>query len=260
LGTAAAQIAYSLVLVWDGDLTTAEPLLESAHEMTQAPALPVGMRSEDVALIRDYGDIQRANLAWHQGDADRGEQLLREVVHETSLPRFRWSYLQLLAHARSQQGDAAGAHEVDCEAFDLALQLGEEEMVLVAGENIACDLRRLGRLDDAEAQMRWVIPRRLSWGNPDANITVAEDLGAIPSEQGRCREAATLWGAAMAERERRHFPRRATTEQELGGAVEVARAALGETWDHWLERGHVLTVDQALRQTLTGDPESVAGR
>jgi hypothetical protein len=33
----------------------------------------------------------------------------------------------------------------------------------------------------------------------------------------------------------------------------VARAALGETWDHWLERGHVLTVDQALRQTLTGD-------
>jgi hypothetical protein len=121
----------------------------------------------------------------------------------------------------------------------------------MAGAALAYDLKFMGRLEEADALMRSLIPRVLtSAGREDLLIELAEDFGAILAERGRATGAAVLWGAAWAERDRRSLSLHPEQEQQLSHPLALARTALGATWDEWLQRGRELELAQALRQAL----------
>jgi tetratricopeptide (TPR) repeat protein len=248
---AACRAALGRLLTLEGKVEAAQTAVLSAAERLATLTSRTGLRPEDVNLIEWLAQGTRASVAGHLGHLDQGERLLRELTTVAAHPRLRAWNLIRLGHIRRGQGDFDEALELDTEAYELALREAEETLVSMAGAALAYDLKFMGRLEEADALMRSLIPRMLtSAGREDLLIELAEDFGAILAERGRATGAAVLWGAAWAERNRRSLSLHPEQEQQLSHSLALARTALGATWDEWLQRGRELELAQALRQAL----------
>ena len=89
----------------------------------------------------------------------------------------------------------------------------------------------MGRLTEAETEMRTIIPQVLNFNEPHAVIAVAEDYGAILAGLGDSRKAVELLAAADATRARLGIARPPSQEREL--AEPIAKARLGLTEADW---------------------------
>jgi predicted ATPase len=247
---AACHTAYTRMLMSSHDYEAAQQSIDKAHRYLVAPTTRSTLDAEDVALVTWFVANMRVEVAQRRGEVALAERVLRELTDVPAPKRLRVGSLVRLASIRSMQGDWTHACELDSQAYELALRVGEEHLVVWSGQNLACDLRCLGRLEEAEEQMKSVIPRVITCGNPDDLPSAAEDLAAILAERGRSEAAAMLWGAAWAERERSGLPLDDVQGQELAGAIEIARSELDTSWDELVQRGGRVDVRQALMDAL----------
>jgi hypothetical protein len=111
------------------------------------------------------------------------------------------------------------------EALLLAGSLGKALEVLGIQHNMACTLRLMGRVEQAEHQMRPLIPAFLAESDPNLMFD-AEDYAAVLAELGDNERAVLLLGAADAIRERRGTPRDHRQEAEIPDAIAKARDGL----------------------------------
>ncbi len=247
---AAACETIQARLMLDSDIVAAEAATDRAHRKFESGHTDVRVGAEGIARIGRFLAYTRAEVAQERGEFERAEKILREWREAPSSPRDRISDLLRLALLRTEQGDFEAARALDQEAWRLALDFGDEWLAEWAGQNLACDLRMLGRIEAANEQMKQVIPRTIANGNPEDMSTVAEDYAAILADLGRVHEAALLWGAAWAERERASLPTVGMQERLTESAVTRARTALADEWETALERGKQLSVEHAFGAVL----------
>jgi predicted ATPase/class 3 adenylate cyclase len=112
------------------------------------------------------------------------------------------------------------------EAIAVARDCGDTDAVLVYQHNLACSLRLLGRVEDAAQLMSSLVPDVVKMRYPAELTVLAEDYAAIVAELGDHRRAARLLAAADVLRDRLQSPRPAWQEEEIGAAIDKARAAL----------------------------------
>ena len=205
------------------------------------------------ALLRLAGhEDYRGDYAAAQRAAEEAVAIARTIDDDDRLA----SATVELAFVAGDAGDLERCLELDLVATDLYLELGDEIGVLNCRHNVACDLRMLGRLEEAQRQMRDLIPEALRGADRDHYITVAEDYGAVLAELGEHEPAARLLGSADATRERNGDPRTPAQAAEIAGPFAKAREALSpQDWDREYGRGFSMTADEALAEAYTASPD-----
>jgi len=159
-----------------------------------------------------------------------------------------------LSMFEAYEGNLERCLELDTIALGLYEQRGDERRALRLRHNIACTLRELGRVDEAERQMRYQMPQHLQVADPTGLIVIAEDYGAVLAELGRHTDAARLLGLADATRERNGTPRPPSQENEIREPFTRARAALApDIWEREYQLGRNMTVDDALAENAGAD-------
>ncbi len=148
------------------------------------------------------------------------------------------------------------AYELDLEALAIARELRDPKGVIIYQHTLACDLRLLGRVDEAEPLMRSLIPEVLRLKEPGETVVLAEDYGAVLAELGAYQQAVRLLGAADAMRDRLRTPRVQWQADELAEPFAKARAALTtQAWDDAHEAGRNTSVEDAIAEAhAMGEP------
>jgi hypothetical protein len=146
-----------------------------------------------------------------------------------------------------------GHHEesltLDAQALAIARELGDPIGAVTAEHNMACTLREMGRVIDAQQQMRSLVPRSLEVAGPGALTALAEDYAAILAELGDHSSAVRLLGAADAMRERLGSPRHHVQAAEIADPIAKTRDGLSEpTWNQAYQAGRASTIEAALRE------------
>jgi tetratricopeptide (TPR) repeat protein len=159
-----------------------------------------------------------------------------------------------LGHVEYQTGNPQRRVELERAALKIFEDLGHDYGAVTTRHNLACSLRLLGRLQEAEQQMRDVIPQILRMGG--AGPWLAEDYAALLADLGSYEAAARLIGAADAFRERSGVPRDRDQEAEYRGAFANSREALPpDTWDCEYDRGSAMSVEAAVLEALAARQE-----
>jgi predicted ATPase/class 3 adenylate cyclase len=136
---------------------------------------------------------------------------------------------------------------LDSESLAIARQIGNIRFQLRAQHNIACTMREMGRVEEAQQQMHAVIPAILRLNDPLEVATLAEDYAAILAELGDHARAVLLFGAADAMRERLALPRNPWQDAEIAEPAAKSRTALTAVeWDDAYQTGRNTTVEDAL--------------
>ena len=138
-------------------------------------------------------------------------------------------------------------------AIDAHQEAGSELAVLHDRQNMACTLRMMGRLEDADELLWQQIPRLVQFADPNWLIGFAEDYGAVLAELGDSKLATRLLGSADAMRERRGTPRSPVQEAEISPAFDTARASLTpEAWSREYRWGVRRPVEDSLTYAYSG--------
>jgi predicted ATPase/class 3 adenylate cyclase len=126
---------------------------------------------------------------------------------------------------------------------------------LVVQHNIACELRWLGRVEEAKGLMRRLIPQFLEANTPATIVFHAEDYAAVLADLGDHRRAVRLLGAADAMRQRLGTPRSPSQQAQIGDSIAKTHAALStDEWNETYQAGRNTAVEDALREALAADP------
>ena len=157
--------------------------------------------------------------------------------------------LGYVAAFEASEHDDTRSLELDSEALALARDLGDSGAELAYQHNIACTLRMLGRVEEADDQMRALIPRALRDSEPAELAYFAEDYAAVCAELGRHELALRLLGAAEAWRAELGTPRPSWQDAEIAPAIEKSGAALSaEEWKRAYQQGRGTAIDVALAE------------
>jgi tetratricopeptide (TPR) repeat protein len=196
----------------------------------------------------------------YRGQPAAARSLLEEalmVARESGDKRYVQHALADLAILEAVEGNYQRSTELNIEALDLAHELGDTVIALIARENMACTLREMGRVEEAQMQMHNLIPQALQLATSTGLTALAEDYAAILAELGDHKLAVRLLGAADARRERLETPREAWQQTEIAEPIAKARAALStQEWNDAYQTGRNTTIEDALTQAHGADPPS----
>jgi tetratricopeptide (TPR) repeat protein len=139
------------------------------------------------------------------------------------------------------------ALELTTEALALARESGDRYTMVGGAHNMACVLRFMGRVGEAQQTMEDLIPVALEINDASQLMDIAEDYAAVLAELGNHEGAVRLLGAADAMHERLGAPRDIRQEAEIAEPIATTRAALTpEEWQDAYQAGRSTTVDKAL--------------
>jgi predicted ATPase/class 3 adenylate cyclase len=193
-------------------------------------------------LERSRGDLIAARRASEEVVA-----LSRETGDRTRLAFGLWH----LAGVEADQGTFEPALELLNSALVIHQGEGNEFYVSDTLYTMACILRRMGRPEDANKQMRDVIPDLLRLSYPDVLMTTAEDYGAILADLGELHHALRLLGSAEAMRERIGAPREPVQQADIEESFAKVRATMpANDWEREYQRGRNMLVEDALTEAL----------
>jgi len=202
-------------------------------------------------------------LAWTEvtrGDHAAARLLLEEasaLARAADCLRYVAGALRELANLEHIEHNYQRALELNTEAVSVANHIGNPTTSLLAQHNMACDLLRLGRVQDAHQLMRSLVPQHLKLDLGPFLVAIAEDYAAVLVEVGLGHQAVHLIGAADAKREREDHHRDQTQQTEVADTLARARAALStQEWDTSYEAGRGTAIRDALTEAYTADAQS----
>jgi tetratricopeptide (TPR) repeat protein len=164
--------------------------------------------------------------------------------------------LALLEH---DQHDYERSLQLNRAVLEIAHEVENPMVPLVARHNIACTLRRIGRVEEARTQMHDLLPDFLKLNEPGFLVAGAEDYALILADLGHYHLAVKLLGAAAAMRARLGVPRDTLQVAEMAGSIAKARAAMStEDWDRAYQSGQDTTVEEALAEVHAMDSQTVS--
>jgi predicted ATPase/class 3 adenylate cyclase len=189
-----------------------------------------GRTDEAFGLFEEAADLARS-----VGDVDaRSSRQLRRILGS-------------FAQVEYVRGEYQRSLDLAEEVIDLSRRAGDIYMVQGVRQNIACTLRLMGRLTEAEEEMRAIIPQVLNFNEPYSVIGVTEDYGAILADLGDSRRALEMFGAADAMRARLGIPRLPSQDSEMAGPIAKTRRELTETdWKDAWQAGGSTPIEEAL--------------
>jgi predicted ATPase len=248
-------------LFWQGRALDMLGDLQAAHRCATA----------SVAVRRRIGDASGmvlsltllADVESSRGQATTARALFEEALtlaRDLEDPERIQVVLMVFAVFELSHHNYQSSLDLNAEALTVARQLGRPEITLTAQENLACSLRRMGRLQEAQTQMSAIMSSVRQRDSPGALMTFAEDYAAILADLGGHHAAVRLLGAAEALRARFSVPRMSVQQEELNEPMAKCRAALSaEEWAHAYQTGRNMTVEDALNEAhaVTGQ---VSGR
>lgn len=186
------------------------------------------------------GDLQAARRA-----CEEAETLARSIGFRPLLA----DALERLAELEADGHNFQQSLDLHQEALDIRRERGDERGVLNTSQTIAWTLRGMGRLEDAEQQLREQIPQMLRLADPGLLTEFVEDYAAVLADLREYESAARLLGAADEMRERDGTFRDPFREAEIQEPVAKAQAtASAGAWDREYRRGHHISVEDALTQ------------
>jgi tetratricopeptide (TPR) repeat protein len=219
-----------------------------------------GHATASVEIWRRLGDVgglaqalrTLGNSLEYAGDAQEARPAYEEALQAARAsndPILLHRTLGYVAAFEASEHDDTRALELDTEALEIARDLGDVGAELAYQHNIACTLRILGRVDEADGQMRGLIPRALRDSEPAELAYFAEDYAAVCAELGRHESAVRLLGAAEAWRAELGTPRPRWQEAEIASAIERSALALSaEEWKRSYRRGRDTAIEIALAE------------
>jgi tetratricopeptide (TPR) repeat protein len=230
--------------------------LDRAHEYATA-SVDMWRRLDDTHNLAG-ALLTLAGMELHRGKYAATRSLLEEalmVARESGDKRYVQHALADFAILEDSEGNYQRSTELYTEVLHLARELGDTAIALTARHNMACILREMGRVEEAQMQMRNLIPQHLQL-TPAPGLTVlAEDYAAILAELGDHSLAVRLLGAADARRERLQTPRDAWQQAEIAETIAKTRAALPtQEWNDSYQTGRNTTIEDTLTQAHDADP------
>jgi tetratricopeptide (TPR) repeat protein len=231
----------SRLSVVSGDFGTAREFASASVEMWR--------RMDDEAELQ--AAVNRlAFVELNSGRPETARELYRDVLTRARRSGDAAQLRTVLLHLallESHEQHHERSLELQTEALEIALSVAEPSWIVVHRQNIACSLRQLGRVDEANAQMLSVIPTALQLGEPILLLVLAEDLAAVVADLGDARMAARLLGAAEAMRERLSAPREPAQQSEVGPPIDRARHSLSaDAWAKAYSLGRATSLSEAL--------------
>ncbi len=184
------------------------------------------------------------------GDAEAARTLLLETLEVAAASGDLVNIAHVndkLGFVAEEQGDCQQAMEYHAKAYEAAAAAGYSYGMEGFTQNLACELRHLGRADEAKERLDSILRVGVGLGQVEGMITLAEDYASVLSELGRFREAVLLYGSANAARIELHRPIDALQEAELAGPMAATRQGLTEdAWAAAYTEGGRTRIDQAL--------------
>jgi tetratricopeptide (TPR) repeat protein len=200
-------------------------------------------------------------LSWlerSKGDLTAARRASEEVValSRATGDRKRLAFgLWHLAGIEADEGNFERSVELLRSAISIHAADGDEFYLWDVQYSLACVLRRMGRGQEAYAQMRQALPHLLQLSGPETLVTTAEDYGALLADLGEFPHAVRLLGSAEAMRERIGAPRERIQEAEI--AEPFARTRVAMTADDWKREylhGRNTIIEDAIEQALAATP------
>ena len=194
-------------------------------------------------------------IAEHQyGDSSAAPALYEEAAdaarafgHRSALHRVLSEYGTFEGYL----GHLERCRELEQEALDLTVELGDFEAEASCRQNLACTLRMLGRTPEAAQMMREAAASQLAMSSAVELTALGDDFGAILAETGRDRVAVRLLAASDALYEDLGMPRGQEQTDEIAPAYDKARERLTTAeWDEAYAQGRATPLDRALADAL----------
>lgn len=159
--------------------------------------------------------------------------------------------LDLMARLEAEDGQWEAALPL-LQASRKAMEgAGSDYFLAATDHNIACVLRKLGRVREAHELMSREIHNDARTSPSIDNLSGAEDYAAVLADAGFAELAALLVGASDAERQRIGIARDDWQEREVTEARTSALPALTTTeWNDAYARGGTMTILDALDEAL----------
>jgi predicted ATPase/class 3 adenylate cyclase len=237
-------------LFWQGRTLDILGDLHAAHQCASASVMVRRRMGADTSgLVRSLTLL--ADMESSRGQPATARALFQQALGIARDVDDSDLHLTLLIFALFEHGQRnyQTSLELNAEALGLARQLGRLEIALTAQGNLACSLRQLGRLQEAQEHMRAIIPPILQRNSPSTLMTLAEDYSAVLADLGDHHAAVRLLGAAEALRDRFSAPRMSLQQAEIGEPIAKCRAALSaQDWDDAYRAGRNMTVEAAFAQ------------
>jgi tetratricopeptide (TPR) repeat protein len=231
----------------------ARPYLEDAIAMMRRV-------DDDLYLVSvlSVSGMMEADLGRHDAARAHYDEAVAVAMRTGNLVQLREALSTLAWHIQSTGGDHHTVLQLKQEALEVARRTGNPYAVLTDLHNVACTLRMLGRLDEAYAIMRPLLPTVLTMNVTGNLMASAEDYAALLAEIGDSRRAAMLLGAADARHEEVGQSRLAQQDVEIAEPMAKARAALGTAqWEEAYALGRATPIRDALQQAYDETPEEV---
>lgn len=224
----------------NGDMAMAEKLFEKgigAYKRVE----PDGV---DYALGR-YGAFLLA-----QRRTDEAQKILEQAIsHKTDIPAIWFDYIRLIVDRYDLEALKSTIEKMSASLH----QRVEQEFLLSHARRV----QREGKLEFAEAIVRWVIDLSIKMNNNKDRWAAIGDLGNILEQAGRLDEAMKLWNEAFnegsadtttADRLSMHLER----AKDYAGANTIIREAL--------TRGFPANVEESLRKRLLRCESKIEGK
>jgi hypothetical protein len=232
---------------------------DAAYQMLDDTTADADLPPHEADVLRFYVTSAYGQRLSGSGDQAGAVAVLVRQIEETTDPVFRAVALENRALVANLQGLHEDGLRYAAEAERLASSVGDVTLTARAGHHRAVTFRLLGRLPESEREFRAVLPDVLATRDPSMEASFGEDYAALLSDSGRASDAALLFGAAAAMRERIGLPMLDEQEDEVGPALEGARAALGDRWNARFAAGRDMTVEQALTTVMAEPVATGAG-
>ncbi len=243
------------VLMSQGELDRARDMATRSAGMYQR----LGGHPRQVWALNAQGNCE-LELGNNRAARQAYEQAL--TIARSKDQRFEQALLSMnLAGVEAHEGNYERALELSQASIDAFTAVGDELSTLDSRLSRAYFLLRIGRLSQAEEQMRRHLPVFLRLAPPEYVVDAAETYASLLAATGNHEHAAQLLGAADATRERIGVPRFPRNEAELQEDLATARAALPkDRWDSEYQLGRNMTVEDALTEAYaaTGHVDSDA--
>jgi predicted ATPase/class 3 adenylate cyclase len=158
------------------------------------------------------------------------------------------------------RGDLELCRKMEQEALDLTIELSDPPAETSCRQNLACTLRLMGHIDEAEEMMTATVVSALAMYGPGELVYIGDDYGAILAETGRDRDAARLLGASDGEYERLKLARGQAQTDEIAPAYDKARARLPKVeWQALYDEGRATPLRAALAAAVRASSPAESG-
>ncbi len=225
-------------LIITGDLEGAREAARSSVQMCRR----VGSRGTLAMALAELGRIQS-----ECGDLTGARPLYEEAIDVGADLSTMPTLMMDLAIIEAIEENYERSVQLNEEALRVATAAGQVLTSLMAEHNLACTLRLMGRVEEAEERMRGVTPRAVELYAADNLTALVEDFAAVVADLGHHDLAARMAGAADAVRRRSGAASAQTQQSEIAEPLERARLVLGPAaWDVAFRAGQELALPDVL--------------